>query len=68
MGEMRSNIAHFARDALWLHGLFQQLPPELEQAEMVVTKLGATECNENAACSKTAGDRELTAPLSVQIL
>lgn len=68
MGERRSNIAHFARDALWLHRLFQErLPPALaggfrssllggaadEVPELVLTKHAATECRENDQCVKT---------------
>ncbi|CAL1135720.1 unnamed protein product, partial [Cladocopium goreaui] len=58
-GEMRSNIAHFARDSLWLHGLLQRnetlealgFPQRL--TERVLTKLAATECIENGQCAKS---------------
>ncbi|CAE7750552.1 unc-89, partial [Symbiodinium microadriaticum] len=57
-GELRTNIAHFARDALWLHRLFQGREP-LESlsggrtVEQVLTKHAATECIENDRCVKT---------------
>ncbi|CAE7453624.1 smd2 [Symbiodinium natans] len=58
-GELRTNIAHFARDALWLHRLFQG-PESLEAlgsgqrtVERVLTKHAATECMENDRCVKT---------------
>lgn len=60
-GELRTNIAHFARDALWLHSLFRG-NASLEslgvgrgglEPELVLTKHAATECIENDYCVKT---------------
>ena len=54
-----SNIAHFARDALWLHGILESnetmeaLGFPSRAAERVLTKLAATECIENEQCAKT---------------
>jgi len=60
-GELRTNIAHFARDALWLHRLLRGNAtivslsanrPE-EELDLVLTKHAATECIENGQCVKT---------------
>lgn len=63
-GELRTNIAHFARDALWLHHIFRRntsiaaLAGPWSEAggvvpEVVLTKHAATECIENDRCVKT---------------
>ncbi|CAJ1409706.1 unnamed protein product [Effrenium voratum] len=60
-GELRTNIAHFARDALWLHSLSNESLRALGagqlKAERVLTKHAATECVENGACVRT--DRQV---------
>ncbi|CAK0867971.1 unnamed protein product [Prorocentrum cordatum] len=62
-GELRTNIAHFARDALWLHlhlrGNASLAALGVESTggvEVVLTKHAATECLENGQCVKTGRD------------
>ena len=60
-GEMSSNIAHFARDSLWLHGISNETLEALgfpqRKVERVLTKFAATQCLENGPCSKTGSQR-----------
>lgn len=67
LGELRTNIAHFARDALWLHlhlrgnASLAALAAGTNNAsaarspDLVLTKHAATECIENGRCVKTGG-------------
>lgn len=56
-----SNIAHFARDSLWLHGISNETLEALgfpqRKVERVLTKFAATQCLENGPCSKTGSQR-----------
>ncbi|CAE8581780.1 unnamed protein product [Polarella glacialis] len=60
-GELRTNIAHFARDALWLHLLFGGntslaalgAGSDGLDLELALTKHAATECLENDRCVRT---------------
>lgn len=67
-----SNIAHFARDALWLHGLTNDTLAALgfptRSAERVLSKLAATECLENDRCSKAHELEELVLPEMEQFM